>query len=60
MVDALLERVITELMAREKKAPIVLATGGSTANLTADWVKKAQFVDNLTLKGLAVAFQRAR
>ncbi|MGC6455548.1 MAG: type III pantothenate kinase [Coraliomargaritaceae bacterium] len=58
MIDALLERVITELKTREEKEPVVLATGGSSANLTADWANKIHFVENLTLKGLAVAYQR--
>jgi type III pantothenate kinase len=58
MIDALLARVIAELKTREKNEPVVLATGGSSANLTADWTGKIQFVENLTLKGLAVAYQR--
>lgn len=60
MIDALLERVITELKSREEKDPVVLATGGSSANLTAEWTNKTRFVENLTLKGLAVAYQRAK
>lgn len=59
MIDALLERVIAELKTREKNEPVVLATGGSSANLTAEWTTKICFVENLTLKGLAVAFQRS-
>ena len=60
MIDALLGRVVTELRARENNDPIVLATGGSSANLTAEWTNKTRFVENLTLKGLAVAYQRAK
>jgi hypothetical protein len=40
------------------KEPIVLSTGGSIANLTQDWVEKTQFVDHITLIGLAVAYER--
>ena len=38
--------------------PIVLSTGGSIANLTQDWIEKTQFVDHITLIGLAVASER--
>jgi len=58
MIDALLRRVILELEKREGKPPVVLATGGSTANLTADWSEKSEFIEHLTLQGLAVAYQR--
>jgi type III pantothenate kinase len=53
MLDALCERVIRELREREGAEPLLLATGGSTANLTSDWETKAQFVPHLTLQGLA-------
>ncbi len=59
MIEALLKRVVAELKTRESAEPAVLATGGSTANLTADWAEKIRFVEHLTLQGLAIAFQRA-
>ena len=58
MIDALLTRVTTELKGRGEASPVVLSTGGSIANLTKDWTQKSQFVENLTLMGLAVAFRR--
>ena len=36
----------------------ILSTGGSTANLTQDWINKTQFIPHLTLKGLAIAYAR--
>jgi type III pantothenate kinase len=53
MLDALCARVIAELREREGAEPLILTTGGSTANLTSDWATKAQFVPHLTLLGLA-------
>lgn len=53
MLDALCERVISELREREGAEPLLLATGGSTANLTSDWADKAEFIPHLTLLGLA-------
>jgi type III pantothenate kinase len=58
MIDALLQRVIAELSARGEATPVVLSTGGSIANLTKDWAKKSEFVENLTLLGLSEAFAR--
>lgn len=58
MIDALLHRVIQELKSRDAAEPVVLSTGGSVANLTKDWVQKSEFVEDLTLMGLAVAFKR--
>jgi type III pantothenate kinase len=58
MLDALLARVRAELKARGEAEPIVLSTGGSIANLTHDWAQKSVFVEDLTLMGLAVAFER--
>ena len=58
MLDALLARVLAELKTRGEAEPIVLSTGGSIANLTQDWAQKSVFVEDLTLMGLAVAFQR--
>jgi len=58
MLDALLARVLAELKARGEAEPIVLSTGGSIANLTQDWAQKSVFVEDLTLMGLAVAFER--
>jgi type III pantothenate kinase len=53
MLDALCARVIAELREHEGAEPLILTTGGSTANLTSDWATKAQFVPHLTLLGLA-------
>lgn len=58
MLDALLAKVFAELEKREGKRPIVLATGGSISNLVKEWAEKSQFVEDLTLIGLATAFQR--
>ena len=58
MLDALLTRVFSELENRENAKPIVLSTGGSIANLTKEWAQKSHFVKDLTLIGLAIAFQR--
>jgi len=58
MIDALLKRVTAELDSRGEPKPVVLSTGGSIANLTKDWAQKSEFVENLTLMGLAVAFRR--
>lgn len=58
MIDALLARVTAELESRGEATPVVLSTGGSIANLTKDWAHKSLFVEDLTLMGLGVAFQR--
>ena len=58
MIEALLAKVTDELALRGEASPVVLSTGGSVANLTKDWVQKSQFVPDLTLMGLAVAYQR--
>lgn len=58
MIDALLKRVQEELRSQGEAEPVVLSTGGSIANLTRDWLKKSEFVENLTLLGLAVAAKR--
>jgi type III pantothenate kinase len=58
MIDALLLKVSAELRERGEPDPVVLSTGGSVANLTKDWVQKSRFVQDLTLMGLAVAYQR--
>ena len=60
MIDALLRRVSDELRSNCGKEPVVLSTGGSAANLTRDWTEKSQFVENLTLLGLAVAAERSK
>jgi type III pantothenate kinase len=60
MIEALLERVRQELRAEGGGEPVVLSTGGSIANLTRDWSAKSEFVENLTLLGLAVAARRGR
>lgn len=60
MIHALLERVTTELESRGEPKPVVLSTGGSIANLTKDWSEKSEFVEDLTLMGLGVAFQRSQ
>ncbi len=58
MLDALCARVINEITNKEGTNPIILSTGGSIANLTHDWAEKSQFVENLTLLGLAVASKK--
>jgi type III pantothenate kinase len=58
MVDALLQHVLNTMKEKSGNKPVVLSTGGSIANLTQDWVGKTQFVDHLTLIGLAVAYER--
>ena len=58
MLEALLERVKTELAQQNDTAPAVLSTGGSIANLTKDWTAKSEFVGDLTLMGLAIAALR--
>ncbi len=58
MIDALRKRVVAELNERGEQDAVVLSTGGSIANLTQDWADKSEFVENLTLMGLAVAFER--
>lgn len=60
MIDALLARVKTALADQGEPDPIVLSTGGTTELLTRDWVDKTEFVENLTLLGLAVGAKRAR
>lgn len=60
MIDALLNRVTVELQSRGEQTPVVLSTGGSVANLTKDWAHKSLFIEDLTLMGLAVAFERQR
>lgn len=59
MIDALLKRVQAELKSKGEPEPMVLSTGGSIANLTRDWSTKSEFVENLTLLGLAVAAGRS-
>lgn len=59
MIDALLQRVVNELASRGDKEPIILSTGGSVANLTKDWTRKSQFIEDLTLLGLNEAYRRA-
>ena len=58
MVDALLQHILNTMQDTHAKKPIVLSTGGSIANLTQDWIEKTQFVDHITLIGLAVAYER--
>lgn len=58
MVDALLLHILNTMQDTHAKKPIVLSTGGSIANLTQDWIEKTQFVDHITLIGLAVAYER--
>lgn len=59
MIDALTVRVTEELKAQENVDPIILSTGGSIANLHKEWSRKSQFVETLTLQGLAVGFNHA-
>lgn len=56
MVEALLKHISNALVAKGYDAPIVLTTGGSIANLTQNWKNKTEFVEYLTLLGLAVAY----
>jgi len=58
MIDALLQRVRQELCSHGGPEPVVLSTGGSITNLTREWSSKSEFVENLTLLGLAVAAKR--
>ena len=58
MLDALLTRVLAELEKRGEAPPVVLTTGGSIANLTSEWSQKSEFIEDLTLIGLATAFER--
>ena len=58
MVDTLLQHILNTMQDMHAKKPIVLSTGGSIANLTQDWIEKTQFVDHITLIGLAVAYER--
>lgn len=59
MVEALLKHISNALIANGYNEPIVLTTGGSTANLTQNWNNQTQFVANLTLIGLASAYECA-
>ena len=59
MIDALTMRVKEELKVQENVDPIILWTGGSVANLHKEWSSKSQFVETLTLQGLAVGFNHA-
>ena len=58
MIDALLGRVKAELQAKGEPEPVVLSTGGTSAHLTREWLEKSEFVEDLTLMGLAVAARR--
>lgn len=58
MIEALLSKVTEELIARGHSTPVVISTGGSIANLTRDWAQKSQFLEDLTLIGLGVAWSR--
>lgn len=58
MIEALLKRVKAELSAKGEEEPIVLSTGGTKNHLTRDWMAKSEFVENLTLLGLAIAAER--
>lgn len=59
MIDALTMRVKEELKVQENVDPIILTTGGSAANLHKEWSSKSQFIETLTLQGLAVGFNHA-
>jgi type III pantothenate kinase len=58
MIEALLDKVTSELQNTEESLPVILSTGGSVANLTKEWVQKSAFVQDLTLMGLGVAAKR--
>ena len=60
MIEALLDKVTSELQNTEKSLPVILSTGGSVANLTKEWVQKSAFVQGLTLMGLGVAARRQK
>lgn len=60
MLEALLKKVFAELKHRNSSKPIVLSTGGSTANLIRKWEQKSLFVKDLTLIGLAAIFEHTR
>lgn len=60
MLEALLKKVFAELKRRNSSEPIVLSTGGSTANLVKEWRQKSLFVKDLTLIGLAAVFERTQ
>ena len=57
MIDALIERVFTELKARTKEDPTLLLTGGNVTHLNSKWAQAFKLVENLTLIGLAAAFR---
>jgi type III pantothenate kinase len=60
MLAALLERVETEL-ARHGEQPVkVISTGGTMAFLSREWMRRTDFVEDLTLRGLAIAFMRSQ
>ncbi|MFP4167021.1 MAG: type III pantothenate kinase [Opitutales bacterium] len=59
MIEALVRKVREELKGRDGEEPLIITTGGSTANLTREWEDKSRYSENLTLKGLAVACERA-
>lgn len=59
MVEALLKHISDALIKQGYERPLVLSTGGSKANLTQNWKNKTEFVDELTLLGLAVAYECA-
>ena len=59
MVEALLKHISNAMIANGYDEPIVLTTGGSTVNLTQNWNNQTQFVANLTLIGLASAYDCA-
>jgi len=58
MVDALLDRIVVELRARDAGEPIVLTTGGAFAGAWARGGGRARHVPHLTLIGLAAARER--
>ena len=58
MIQSILDKVTDGLAERGESDPVVLSTGGSVANLTKEWARKSEFVQDLTLMGLGVAAKR--
>jgi type III pantothenate kinase len=60
MIQALLDAVLRELAARGEKIPHVLATGGSAALLQKSMSTPFRQVPDITLRGLAAAWELNR
>jgi type III pantothenate kinase len=53
------ERYVARLAARTGRTPLLLASGGDAAELSARLTMPAQLVDNLVLQGLSIVAERA-